>query len=278
MTKKILITGASGFIGRNVLPYLVERYNVSAPPRAELDLLDAGAVNLYLAQGKFDAVVHLATPTGHNPDDEAELFERSLRVFTSILHRRDLYGKLIYLGSGAEYGKHRHIVRIKEDEFGQELPRDSYGLSRCIMSELAAKCDNTVNLRLFACCGAGDPQHKLIPGILGNIRAGVPVELRRNVKFDYLYVCDIAPVLSYFIENDAKYAAYNLCSGTQALIVDIAGEVCRQMCSAAPVTFKQDGLGFEYTGDNSRLLAELPAWRPRTINEAIKEIIGIENR
>jgi hypothetical protein len=46
---------------------------------------------------------------------------------------------MIYIGSGAEYGKHRAIVNAAEDAFGQELPRDAYGLSRYLMSEIAVR-------------------------------------------------------------------------------------------------------------------------------------------
>ena len=277
--KRILFTGSTGFIGRNVLPALRGRYDITAPSRSELDLLDAGGVRRYLERGQFDAVLHFATPTALNPADKFdELFERSLRVFTSLLHCGGLYGKMIYLGSGAEYGKHRAIQRAGEDEFGRELPRDPYGLSRYIMSELARRHDGIINLRLFGCYGVGDPPFKLIPHVIGCIRKGGPIELRQNTYFDFLYVRDIVPVLAYFIENRPKYNTYNLCSGEPVLTGDIAGEVRRQMKSETPIVFRQEGLGLEYTGDNSRLRGEIPDWKPRSIGEGIKEIFEDENR
>ena len=46
MTKKkrILFTGGTGFIGRNLLPDLRGKYQVEAPRRQELDLKDSEAV------------------------------------------------------------------------------------------------------------------------------------------------------------------------------------------------------------------------------------------
>lgn len=273
-TKTILLTGATGFIGRNLLPLLQESYSVSAPSRQELDLLNADAVRRYLYIGQFDAVIHLANPTGHNPQDpQSELFERSLRVFSALEHCSDLFGKMIYLGSGAEYGKHRDISMISEDSFGAELPRDAYGLSRYIMSQLCEKHDNIVNLRLFACCGPDDMYHKLIPHIINCINERKTMELLQDVWFDFVYVIDILPVLQYFIEHPAKFKAYNLCSGKRIKISSIATEVRQQMGASSSIVFQKNGLGLEYTASNTRLCNELPHWKPRPINVAIQAIL-----
>jgi GDP-L-fucose synthase len=258
---------------------LSEKYNISMPTRAQLDLLDAASVRQYLKCGKFDAVIHLATPTAQNPIDRYdELFERSLKVFMSLLHCSNLYGKMLYLGSGAEYGKHRAITCITENEFGCELPQDSYGLSRYIMSQLADRYNNVINLRVFGCYGCGDPPYKLIPHVIGCIKKDIPIELRQNTRFDFLYANDITQVLNHFIENTARHKAYNLCSGEHILIGNIADEVRKQMKSDVPIVFRQEGYGLDYTGNNTGLRAEIPDWTPRPISEGVREIIDHENR
>ena len=64
MTKKkrILFTGGTGFIGRNLLPDLRGKYQVEAPSRQELDLKDSEAVKQYVEHGKFDVIIHAAIP------------------------------------------------------------------------------------------------------------------------------------------------------------------------------------------------------------------------
>jgi GDP-L-fucose synthase len=275
--KKLMITGSTGFIGRNLLPMLQENYTVSAPSRLELNLIDTDAVRRYLGAGRFDAVIHLANPTGHNPQDKCEeIFERSLRVFTSLENCCGFYDKMIYIGSGAEYGKHRDISNISEDNFGEELPRDAYGLSRYIMNQITDNRSNIVNLRLFACYGPNDPPHKLIPSIIKCIKEGGDIELNQDVWFDFLYVDDIFPVLVNFIEKPAANKAYNLCSGNRVLISEIADEVRKQMGSSKQIKFKKSGLNLEYTGSNKRLRNEIPMWAPRPISEGIREIIHKE--
>jgi len=276
--KNILLTGASGFIGSNVLPILHGKsYNIDAPARYELNLLDEDNVRQYIKSRKFDVVLHLANTTGHNKKDlPEELFEKSIRVFMVMESCKKFYGKMIYIGSGAEYGKHRPIIKIGEDSFGEELPKDAYGLSRFVMSELAKGYSNIINMRLFGCYGPGDPKHKLVPSVIEQALKGNTVELRQDCFFDFLYVTDIADVLIHFIENDNIYKNYNLCSGKRIKITDIAGEVCRQMGVNATVKCQKDGFNLEYTGSNERLLAEIPEWKPKTMNESIANILRLE--
>jgi GDP-L-fucose synthase len=276
--KRLLLTGASGFIGRNVFPILQKKgYDIVAPLRRELDLLDADTVRRFVEQGQFDVVLHLANPTGHNPQDKTEeLFERSIRVFIGLISCAEFYEKMIYIGSGAEYGKHRPLVQICEDSLGEELPRDAYGLSRYVMNELAEGYSNIINMRLFACYGPGDPKHKLVPSVIEQVQRGDTVVLRQDCFFDYLYVTDIADVLVHFIEHDNRHKNYNLCSGKRVQIKTIAEEVSCQMGVKAAIKCEKGGFNNEYTGSNERLLAEMPEWRPKTMNNSIKNILSLE--
>ncbi len=276
--KRVLLTGATGFIGRNILPQLRARYHVVAPSRAELDLLDASATKRFLSVERFDAVVNLAAPTGHNPlDKPGELFERSLRVFTSLAVCSGLYGKMIQIGSGAEYGKHRALTSVREEDFGDELPRDAYGLSRYLMSELAESYHNIVHLRLFGCYGPTDPPHKLVPSIIRCACEEDRIVLNQECWFDFLYVEDIADVLIHFIENGGAHRAYNLCSGSRVRISSIAEEVCKQMGVKKEIMFTKEGFNLEYTGSNERLRTEMNGWTPLSMPDSIHHILTKED-
>ena len=271
--KNVLLTGSTGFIGRNVLPLMQTRFAVATPTHLELDLSDVPAVRRYLDKGQFDAVVHMANPTGKNTQI---LFEDSLRVFSTLESCTELFGKMIYIGSGAEYGKHKDISMVSESTFGKRVPIDSYGLSRYIMSKIAERHDNIINLRLFACCGPSDQPSKLIPHIINSVLNCNYILLNQDVWFDYLFVEDIFPILEYFIEKTSIFRAYNLCSGRRILISTIAEEVRRQMESTAEIVFRKNGLNYEYTASNIRIRNELPDWRPRSISDCVRAILERE--
>ena len=59
--KKILLTGGSGFIGRNILEsHLSEKHEIQAPKSFELNLLDSLSVDEYFKGKEFDVVLHSA--------------------------------------------------------------------------------------------------------------------------------------------------------------------------------------------------------------------------
>lgn len=64
MTKKIVLLGSSGLLGRALQDILGEFYDVLAPLRKELELSDLAAVSEYLADHSPDMVVNAAALTG----------------------------------------------------------------------------------------------------------------------------------------------------------------------------------------------------------------------
>ena len=87
---RILITGGSGFIGRNLTEQLASTYEVLAPSSAELDLLKERGVRENLTPRRFDAVVHTATTrsnrrVGAPPD----MLDRNCRMFFNWRATRD---------------------------------------------------------------------------------------------------------------------------------------------------------------------------------------------
>jgi GDP-L-fucose synthase len=129
---------------------------------------------------------------------------------------------------------------------------------------------------LFACCGPGDPKHKLIPSVIEQASKDNTVVLRQDCFFDFLYVTDIADVLIHFIEENNLYKNYNLCSGRRIKITAIAEEVCLQMGVDATVICQKGDFNFEYTGSNDRLLAEMPEWKLTSMNDSIANILKLE--
>ncbi|MCI9198943.1 MAG: NAD(P)-dependent oxidoreductase [Lachnospiraceae bacterium] len=257
--KKILLTGSSGFVGRNILPILREEYEVLAPSRQELDLKDQLAVKEYIKEGDFDAVIHSANP---NPvknaqcDESNRMFEDSMRIFMNFYNASSLCKKIIYLGSGAEYDKSMDIVDIKESEIGRSIPLDVYGCTKYIMNELASKKSNMYNLRLFACFGPYDHESKFITHVIRCCLRNEDITIRQNCYFDYLHVFDLAKVIIFFIENNLKYHDYNIASGRKTSLLEIAEEVKRQMGVDNEIVIKEEGWNNEYTANIDRLNAE----------------------
>src|SRR6185437_11984416 len=62
---KVLLTGGTGMVGRNLLEAPgAGAHAISAPPRSELDLLDPGAVLSYIGRLRPDIIIHAAGTVG----------------------------------------------------------------------------------------------------------------------------------------------------------------------------------------------------------------------
>lgn len=257
--KKILLTGGTGFVGRNILPILSEKYIVDAPTRKELDLKDALAVANFLKKGNYDIVIQSANP---NPVKNTEydkvetMFEDSMRIFMNFYNMREYCEKLIYFGSGAEFDKSREISNISEENINEFIPKDAYGLAKLYMNELARKSENVYNIRIFGCYGPYDHESKFLTHAIRCCLLDKDITIRQNCYFDYMQVFDLARAIECIVEGTPKYHDYNVCSGISISLREIAEKIRAHMGLSNKIVVFQNGLNREYTASNRRFMEE----------------------
>jgi len=275
---RLLITGGSGFIGRNLAEQFASTYEVLAPSSAELDLLNAQAVREYLSAHSLDVIVHAATTRSNRrlaaPPD---MLDRNCRMFFNLVRNHGLFGKMIHFGSGAEYDRSQLPARVKEDYFDTHVPQDAYGFSKYICAKYIERSDRIVNLRLFGVFGAyEDYTVRFISNACCRALKGLPIVLRQDVVFDYLYVKDLARITKWFIENGARQKAYNVCTGRPVALTELAqviAQVSSRVSGRNPnVSVTTEGLGSEYSADNSRLLTEMGGYQFWDLQDSVKDL------
>jgi len=258
---KVFLTGGRGFVGKNICEQLGKTYDICAPTRNELDLLDTKKVSSFFARHRFDRVIHTAVVGGSRKEEEVvDSVAENLRMFFNIVKNRNFFGKFIYLSSGAVYDKSRPLVHIKEDAFGAYIPKDDYGFFKYICSKyLEHDQKNTVELRIFGLFGKyEDYRYRFISNVLCQNLLGLPMSINQDVVFDYMFIDDFLDIVDHFLRFDTKECVYNIGSNTPIHIVSIARMINGIADKKSDIVVQQKGLHHAYTCDATRLLKELP--------------------
>jgi UDP-glucose 4-epimerase len=270
----ILITGGSGFIGRNLVEPLTKNHKVLAPTHKELELLDENAVKNYLKKHKFDIVIHGAVRPGHrNAKDPSNQLYNNLRMFFNIIRNSESFGKMIFLSSGAVYDASKILSKVQESDFDASVPIDEHGFSKYIIAKHIEKSDNIVELRIFGIFGKyEDYAIRFISNAICKTIFDLPITIKQNRKFDYLFVDDLIPVIDYFIENKGGHKAYNITPDKAVDLLSLAEKVRKVSGNNLPIMVGNTTMGIEYSGDNSRLKNEMGYIKFTNIGLSIKKL------
>jgi nucleoside-diphosphate-sugar epimerase len=264
---KILLTGGTGFVGRSLLEGLGTTHQIVAPPHRELDVGDSNAVDEAFRAGRFDVVLHAAAAGGER------VLENVLRGFWNVARNAHRVGRVFYFGSGAEYGKHRDLVKVREEQIGAEVPRDDYGLAKLLCNDIARRSTNVTNLRLFGIYGPHEGYlFKFISNTIAKTLLGMDLVIRQDVIFDYLWIDDFVAIVRSLLERSALPADVNVTPTQSISLLELARIVTRLHGERSSIHVENSGLNYAYTGSNDRLRDLLPHLAFTPYPEAIRSL------
>lgn len=255
--KRILITGGSGFVGRNLIEQLGNEYCLFAPRHKELDVLDTEALIEYVRKNKIDQIIHSAIHVGMFNGYE-NIFLNDMLMFANIEKVSHEVEKVIYFGSGAEYDKSSDITMVREEQIGQRVPTSDYGLAKYLMNMIARRSNNIYNFRLFGIFGKYELWDiKFISNVICKTLYDLPITIRKECSFDYLYIDDLVKVVRWCIENEPIYHDYNVCMGKPYKLSELVNIVMNNCRKKIDYEYLSAGVAFDYTADNKRLVDEI---------------------
>lgn len=270
--KILLLTGSGGFVGQNLKRALQDEYALLTPRSAELDLRDATAVKDFFAAHDIDFIVHCGTTGGARGIQDADTtIEDNLAMVDNLLSAKRADARVVLFGSGAMYGKSRSLHKVREDEIGSFIPEDLYGKSKMMIAQKVKDRTDVVCLNIFACYGYGEKDSRFPRYAVAQALKGEDIVINKNVVFDYLWIDDLIRIVRRFIENKPHQNIINITPTDSCELREIAKTV-REISGKDISIVCDDGLGNEYTGDNTRLLREFPELTFTPLREGLEKL------
>lgn len=143
--KRVLVTGSSGFVGKNLVPLLInEGADLVCPSRSQYDLLEQEQVRKMFADVRPEVVFHLAAEVGGilaNRDRPADFCYRNLFMGSTVMHEAWQSGvqRYVTLIGGCSYPATAPSP-IKESALWEGYPQPEsapYSLAKAMSVELA---------------------------------------------------------------------------------------------------------------------------------------------
>lgn len=252
--KKILITGADGFLGRHLVRNLIEKRGVSKndlflPTIKDLDLKKQE--DCRLAVNGQDIVIHLAAKVGGiglNKEKPGELFYDNLLMGAHLMEEARKAGikKFVALGTICCYPKFAPVP-FREDDLWTGYPEETnapYGLAKKMLLVQAQAYRqqygfNTIFLMPVNLYGPGDnfnsSSSHVIPALIEKCVNAVEKKEKEIIVWgtgkasrEFLFVDDCAEAIAMATEKYDKPLPVNIGSGNEISIKDLVQMIAKQ--------------------------------------------------
>ena len=223
---KIFLIGATGMVGRNILEHASsEKYQIVAPTREDLNLLDLTAVKEYLSIEMPDLIIHAAGLVGGiqaNIKNPIDFLQKNTYIGMNVISSAASLDikNLINLGSSCMYPR-KAKNPLKENVILQgalEPTNESYALSKIISTRLCeyiSRIDSKKNYKTIIPCNLygrydkyDEANSHLIPAVIKKIHEAkltgtqtVSIWGDGSARREFMSANDLADFIFYSIKK-----------------------------------------------------------------------------
>ena len=244
MKRRVLVTGANGFVGGYLCPHLAENgydvlcgvsgANVRECPSREFDLTDAASVDALVEWAKPDVVVHLAgiayiPQAAKSPANVMDVnLNGTIRVLEAT-RKHAAAARVLFVGSGDAYGRPERLPMTEDQPL---RPVNPYAISKAAADHYCAYAAaaglDIVRARPFNHGGAGQSDGVVLSSFarqIAEMEAGTRPPILHvgalDTIRDFTHVSDVVRAYRLLVERGKKGEVYNICSGKSYRIQEL---------------------------------------------------------
>ncbi len=252
---RVIVSGASGFVGSNLTRKLLELGNevyifarkesklwrladiISQLELFTLDMEDKNSIKKALQKIRPDIVYHLGAYGGYPFQEDINTIIRSNILYSvNLMDASRMCGleRFVNVGSSSEYGPKKQPM--KESDFPQ--PVTPYGISKLTQTQFAQYFYEQhelpiVTLRLFSVYGPYEEPGRLIFDLMTAAVRNKPINLYSpSPRRDYVFMSDVIDAfLKAAKKPDIEGKIFNIGSGKDhsvGNVVDIVNEITKK--------------------------------------------------
>lgn len=236
--KKVLIFGATGFIGQTVSKEFAQRNWHTIPAASSiLRQPDIGQISDFLKQNSFDHILYLAGVTRLKANETGSAFYEGnflpIVRLANALEKIRLQNVPVYtMGSAAELGK---TDSHPQKENALCRPHTDYGMSKFCQTEYIKQINKKgfkfSVLRPFNVAGKSMNEFQTPLCFVKRLQANPNVIETGALRYirDFIHVSDLAKVIIRLVEKEWNGELINVCSGKGHTSHELLLEAIKQM-------------------------------------------------
>jgi len=275
---KILVTGASGFIGKNFLEstqhkelFTLSTTNITSQKIYKHfigDLSDLSFLKSVLDE-KFDVIIHLAWIG--LPQRTSSVNLQNVDLYHSIMQliSGSRETKNVFIGSCLEYGK----LVGKVSEISQGIEIDDFGRTKLELCKEAKQFELSYDwLRLFYTFGPYQHPNSLIHSIKRDLSQGNRISLNSpSLSHDFIYIKDVVELIDLLCASESSNSIYNVGTGVPTSTGQVANTISN-LLGRKPIFEEEQQLAL--IANITKTVTDT-GWHPKyTIEQGIKATLS----